>query len=97
MKRLVLISSVAVLALAQAPADRYVTHSPYAEQRLGKAVIHLSGNVETERNEGNPVTHFSADSIVIEADGLRLQLRSMDYDQDTQEIVLHGAVRLRTK
>jgi lipopolysaccharide assembly outer membrane protein LptD (OstA) len=97
MKRVVLISSVAVLALAQAPTDRYVMHSAHAEQRLGKAVIHLAGNVETERNEGSPVMHFSADSIVIEADGLRLQLRSMDYDQDTQEIVLHGDVRVRTK
>jgi hypothetical protein len=97
MKRLVLTSFIAVLALAQGPTDRYVTHSSDAEQRLGKAVIHLSGNVETQRDEGSPLTHFSADSIVIEADGVRLDLRSMEYNQDMQEIVLHGDVRLRTK
>jgi hypothetical protein len=38
-----------------------------------------------------------SNETVIERDGLRLQLRSMDYNLDMQEIVLHGDVRLRTK
>src|ERR1700722_17009116 len=75
---------------AQAVTDRYVIHAPSGEPRLGKAVIHLSGNVESERDEGSAVTHFSADSIVIETESLQLQLRSMDYNSDTKEIVSHG-------
>jgi hypothetical protein len=97
MKRLLLSSSVAVLALAQAPFDRYVTHGSSGELRLGNAAVPLSGNVESESSEGSPVTHFSADFIVIESDGLRLQLSSLDYDQDMQAMVLHGDVRLEKK
>jgi hypothetical protein len=82
---------------AQAVTDRFVTHASNGEQRLGKAVIHLSGNVESERDEGSPVMHFSADSIVIESESLQLQLRSMDYDSDAKEIVAHGDVRIQVK
>lgn len=41
--------------------------------------------------------HFSADSIVIETESLQLQLRSMDYNSDTKEIVPHGDVRIKVK
>jgi hypothetical protein len=82
---------------AQAATDRFVTHGSNGEARFGKAVIHLSGNVETEIEKGSAVTHFSADSIVIDTDAMQLQLRSMDYDKNTQEIVPHGDVRVRVK
>jgi lipopolysaccharide assembly outer membrane protein LptD (OstA) len=79
MKRLTLISCMAVLVLAQTPVR-------HGEFRFTAATANQTG----------PVRHLSG-NVTIETDTFLLHADQADLNEDTQEILAHGDVRIKIK
>ena len=79
MKRLALISCVAVLAIAQTP------------------VRHGDVLVTADRIEQNGAVRHVTGHVTIETEAVTLRADEVDYNDDTQEILARGDVRIKLK